>query len=230
MMNSSPAQARSGFAISPLMVIGVIFVALLVVEALLAARFWLQLATADASDGLTRFILDASHPLVAPFADAQATAQEEVGSFERKTLLAAMAYLVAGAGLIVLTILAGGLLTGNEALVRRHRRSSLQHFDHPLIDNTGARLLDTVSLALTPDQATRALKMMGLDQLDTQLFVIPASGGCIIAAFEGTTSEDGRPSLLGRIGSTREAMKVRRALREIETRFATHPVEVSSAT
>lgn len=201
------------------MVIGVIFVALVVVEGLLAARFWLQLATANASDGITRFVMDATQPLVAPFSNAQATASQEVGAFERNTLLAAMAYLLAAVGLVIVTLLTGGLLSGNEALTRRHRRSSLQHMDHSLAEHSGARLLGTATLSLSPARATRALKMMGLDQLDTQLYVIPVDGGSVIAAFEAS-SDEGPPSLFGRLANRRETMTVMRALREIEARFA----------
>ena len=227
-MLEQTAQQRNAFTVSPLLVIGVIFLALLVIEALLVARFWLQLATANTPDGINALILEVSQPLVAPFADAQASAQE-VGSFERKTLLAAMAYLVGAVVLALVTMVASSLLTGNEALLRRKRRSSLAHFEHPLIDHSGARLVGTAALSLTPEQATRALKMMGLDRLDTQVFVIPAAGGCIVAAFAAPAGTDAQVPLIGRISATREAMAVRRALRQIETRFQPREVQAGVA-
>ena len=214
-MINQPVQQRTSFTISPLVVIGVIFLALVFVEALLAARFWLQLASANASEGLSQVVLDLSKPLVAPFSDAQESARD-VGAFERNTLVAAMAYLVGAVILAFLTMLAGGLLTGNEALERRHRRSALAHFEHPLIDRSGARLISTATLPINPEQAARLLRMVHLDCISTQLFVIPASGGCIVAAFAPADGEDG-----GLLASSREAFKVKRALRLIEQRFQT---------
>jgi len=219
MINHSPAQQRTGFTISPLLVIGMIFVGLCVIEGLLAARFWLQLAASSTPDGLGALVLDISHPLVAPFTDARAGAQD-VGSFDRKTLVAAIAYLVGAVSLTVVTILVGGILTGNAMITRSKRRSSLQHFEHPLIEHSKARLIGTAMLSMSPEEASRALKIMRLDRFDMHLYVIPASGGCIVAAF--ASSDGGRQlPILGRIGATREAMAVKRALSAIEQRF--HP-------
>ncbi len=218
MINQS-AHQRTGAGFSPLIVIAVIFLSLIMVEGLLAARFWLQLAAVNAPEGIRTLILDVTRPLVAPFADAQDGAQQ-VGSFERKTLLAGMAYLIGGVGLTVLTVLAGGLATGNEQILRRRRRSTLHHLEHPLMEH-GSRLLSTATLSLSPGEATRQLRMLRLDNLSAELYVIPAAGGCIIAAFASPANPQTRVPLLGRIASIRESMAIRRGLRSLEHRFQT---------
>jgi hypothetical protein len=212
------AHPRTSFGISPLLVIALIFLAVLTVEGLLAARFWIQLAAVDAPDGITRAVLDLTHPLVAPFADAQESAQQQVGSFERKTLLAGMAYLIGGVGLTMLTVLTGSLISGRRLLVRRQRRGAMQQMQHSMIDHSGARLLGTATLNISPEQTTRVMRMLHLDCLGAELFVIPAAGGCIVAAFASPETAESHVPLLGRIGATREAIAVRRALRALEER------------
>jgi hypothetical protein len=196
---------------------------LCIVEGLLVARFWFQLAAVNASDGLQAMVLELSQPLVAPFSDPETSAQGSVGSFERKTLLAAMVYLIVGVAMAVTTMLAGGLASGAGLVSTRRRRNVLQHLEQPALNHSAARLLGTVSLNLSPDQAMRALKMMHLDRFGAELYVIPVSGGSVIAAFAG--SSKGHWPLLGRLDSTREAIALKRAFRNIERRFqpATSP-------
>lgn len=222
-MVSHTAQSRTGFSISPLLVIAAIFVGLLVVEGLLIARFWIQLAASNASDGLQGLVLDLSRPLVAPFTDARETAQESVGSFDRNTLLAAMVYLLGAVVLALTTMMAGGLLGSSQHFNTRRRRTLLRQLDHPLMEHAGARLLGTASLGMTPEQAARALRILHLDRYDADLYVIPADGGCIVAAFAAA----GNRALLRRLVATQETRIVRRALKAMERRF--HSVTPASS-
>ena len=212
-MVGQSTQQRAGLAISPLVIVAAIFCGLVLIEGLLVARFWIQLATSNASNGLQGLILDLSRPLVAPFSDAGATAQNSVGSFERKTLVAAMVYLVSAVALAVVTMVAGGLLGSRQRLSTRRRRNQLQQIDHPLAEHAGARLIGTASLAMSPSRAARALRMLHLDRYEADLYVIPAQGGCIVAAFAS------RGALARRLTSGQEARSVRQALRNIERRF-----------
>jgi hypothetical protein len=196
-----------------------VFIALCVIEGLLAARFWIQLAAVHASDGLREWVLDLTHPLVSPFADARDQAQDSVASFERGTLLAGMAYLIGAVVLIVVSLLLSGFLNGREAISIRRRRTALQQFQHPLVTHAGPRLIATAFVGLNASQTTRALRMLRLDQLKTDLHVIPAERGSVIAAFEPADALPSAWRAIKRTTTGGEAACVRRALRALERRF-----------
>ena len=212
------AQARPGFSISPFVVIGAIFFGLCVVEGLLAARFWLQFATAGAPDGVRGLVLDTTRPLVTPFADAHARAGDSAGFFDRRTVLAAMAYFGGAIILVMATAIAGGLRSGSDVLDREWLRRLLQAPHHYSPEHSGARLLVTATLSMSPFQATRALHMLHLDRSRLNLYVIPVSGGSVIAAFVPRELRANWP-IIGSIVYRRELHLVRRIFRAIELRF-----------
>jgi hypothetical protein len=217
-MISHSTQRRPEFTVSPLLVIAVIFTGLCIVEGLLLARFWLQFATVSAPDGIHGLVLDLTRPLVAPFEDAQSTAGASVGTFDRETLLAAMAYLLGAVALATVTILIGGLVSGRHLVDRKKRRVALQELDHSLGDHSAARLLGTASLSMSPAQATRALRMLHMDRSGFDFYVIPVSGGSVIAAFATTEGRAHWP-IVGSVSHRREAIAVKRTFQTIERRF-----------
>jgi hypothetical protein len=218
MLGQSTRQT-SHFTLSPLLVIGAIFAGLLVIEGLLVARFWVQIAATNASEGLHGLVLDLSAPLVAPFTDAQSRAEESVSSFDRNTLVAAIVYLAGAVLLTVVTMALGGLSSGTDFLSTRKRRSLLKQFDHHMIEYSGARLVATASVSLSAGQASRALRMIRLDRFGADVYVIPVEGGSIVAAFAGIGSAAIPLPFLGRAAAMRERFVLRRALRAVEQRF-----------
>jgi heme exporter protein D len=81
---------------------GLIAVALLIVESLLATRFLLLAFGASKRSGFVRFIYDVSHPLMRPFSNAFALHHWDQGIIEPASLLAIFVYAVAAALLISL--------------------------------------------------------------------------------------------------------------------------------
>ena len=219
-------RQRAGGAISPLFTIAVVFIALVVIEGLLAARFWIQLATVNASDGLRQSILDVTQPMVAPFAGAGDQAGDSVASFERGTLLAGMVYLIGALGLVIVSFLFNGFQNGRQALSLRSRRNALQQFNQPLITHDGPHLITTAFLGLDASQTRRALRMLHLDQLDADLHIIPVHQGSMVAAFERPGTEPASWRAIRRTISAGDAACVRRSLRALERRF--HPIAVSA--
>jgi hypothetical protein len=205
------SYSRPGSGISPALVLGLILVALGVVEALLVARFSLQLFASAASEGLGALVLDVSRPLVAPFS-TESIGPRSVGWVDRGALLAAAVYLAGALCLMVVTAMAGGLLAGKNVLANRRRRADIAR------PRQATRLVATASLGLAPDQATRALRLLRLDRLNADLFVIPAEGGCIVAGFIDTSSAGGLVGF-GGVRKNREANAIRHALKQIEDRF-----------
>ncbi len=218
-MASNSAQVRGSSPISPLLVVGVIFAAVATIELLLMARFWLLLASVDASSGIQAFVIDVTRPLVSPFSDAGQSVEKSVGTFERRTLLAGMAYLLGGAGLAVIAMTVGGLLSGRDALTTKQRRHTLASFGAPgAFTPAGTHLLTSASLRLTPSQARRALNMLHLERFNADFVVIPAEGGCIVAAFTGPGAQNRWP-VFGRFASRRDTRLLNAALRAIQSRF-----------
>ena len=229
-MQGNWTQARHESHFSPLILVGVIFAAVCAIELLLFARFWLQLTSVSDSGGILRLVLDLSRPLVAPFSDASATVEKSVGRFERSTLVAGIAYLLGGAGLASLAMVVSGLATGQEFFSIRRRRHALSTFAQlPGAFHNGAHLLTSEYLRLTPDQARRALNMLQLSRVHADLVIIPAQGGCVVAAFVDSDSA-ARRTIVSRFTSLRDGRVIRSSLAAIQTRFAPQEPDQSPAT
>jgi len=198
-------------------VLALIFATLFVVEGLLLARFWLQMAAANASDGLTALVMDASRPLIAPCTGG-AVETREVGWFDCRTLIAALAYLGAGAGVAAVVGALTLVFSAGRAVTRPRRRAHL-HLNQTRSERASGRLLDIVSLGMKPSQASRALTMLNLERLHADLHVIPTADGCIIAAFARAHPASRLP-VIGSLQSARNTIAVHRAFRAIERRFA----------
>jgi hypothetical protein len=206
------AHPRISPAISPAFILGIILLGVCVIEALLVTRLWLFLAAVDASEGMSVVVLDLTAPLVAPFSE-EPIRPSQIGSLDRGALIAAGVYLAGAVGLMALTMLARVLLAANTYAGNHLRRGRLLRTPH-----AGTRLLGTASLNLSPRQAVRALRLLRLDRLSAELFVIPAAGGCIVAAFGNQGAGSGLP-VLGRLRANQDAVAVKRAFRQIEQRF-----------
>jgi hypothetical protein len=200
--------------ISPLFFVALIAIGLAVIESLLLARFWLQAGAASASDGAGALIMDASRPLVAPFSDQTARAQD-VGRLDGGTLIAALVYFAVGAALAVLTGTVAAVLTGARYVIKPRR---VVDWRNPLPKPAGTDLVNVASLTLTPEQARRALRRLRLERSGPEFHVIPSADGCVVAAFAGRQAGSRVPGL-GRLVAGRQAAAVKRAFRAMEHGF-----------
>ena len=224
MATATTRTRLSGPGVSPLLVVALVLVTLVVVEALLAARFWYQVNAEETSGGgLSGTVMDVSAELVTPFEGISAAEDDPLGNVERSTLIAAVGYVLVAIALVALTVMITGFVAGKSKMSLLGRRAAFRESTEHRIDFPPLThdLKDTVQLRLTPQQTARVLRKLRVDRFRAEIVIIPAESGSMIAVFDDA---DGAPWSIGEsVQSIRESMALNRILKTLARRFPPRP-------